>query len=529
MSLVTPIPQNTTIKAYRGVPWDNTLQDVRLFDNAAQRDAFFQGLLLGQWNNCSVVSVGKAIRVQAYYNNCLECNYLSFVNTQEGTTSRTIYAYVTSVNYVNVNTVEFVYEVDWIQTYLFDFQFENCLVEREHVNDDTFGKYVLDERLDTGEYVIQMQKEINYTPAVMMNVLKNNYTATTSSNLYQAGSTYIVPLTDTTDLATIANLLSEYNAVPERITYFGMAVAEMGTFLENSGESSFVAMDVVYSNGTFSNAIGESGYAPKNNKLLTYPYRFIMADNYNGQSVQYRWELNNPVGTGEAINHFEFKINGQAFPKPVMIIQPSAYRGALLTDDLTQEGLTYDNFPMVPYATDAFKAWVSEYGISRVANQAASVAGSSLSMVGNILSFNWGGVGQNALDMATTAINGAQEAYSHQLHSVQAHGGTGEAGIHFGMGNVGFRITQYGITAQRAKEIDDYFTRYGYRVDAVKTPNIRGRQYVNYVKCGRGRVAGNVAVDAKLQMERALTQGVSFWHINNIGGDITSNPIVATS
>lgn len=45
MSIVTPIPQNTVIKVYAGIPWDDTLRDVRLFDTSAQRDIYFNGKL----------------------------------------------------------------------------------------------------------------------------------------------------------------------------------------------------------------------------------------------------------------------------------------------------------------------------------------------------------------------------------------------------------------------------------------------------------------------------------------------------
>lgn len=524
MSLVSPVPQSTSIKLYKGIPWDSSMENIRWFSSQLQRNIYLGGKIAGTWDNCSVVNPGKSIRLQGLLNNMIDCNYMSFVNANLGTTSRTYYAWVISVDYVNAQTVEITYEIDWIQTYLFDFQFEACLVEREHVNSDEAGKWLMDEHLETGEYLIQSQHEQLYTPAVMVNVLKDNFTAAVVNNIYQAGVTYVCSLANSDGLAQIASLLEEYNAKPERITYFGMCVAEMGTFLESSGSSYFVDSFTVESTGTFT--AGSDSYTPHNKKLLTYPYRLLTADNYNGQSVQYRWELNNPVGTGGGINSMDFQVNGMGFPKPVLMIQPRTYRNSNVTEDLTQEGLSYDNFPMVAYATDAFKAWVSEFGVSRVASRAADVTTTSFSMVGNALSLNWGAIGGNMNSLAQSMIKDYQDVKSHQIHSVQAHGGTAEAGIHFGMGNVGFRVTQYGITPQRAREIDRYFDRYGYRVDTVKIPNITGRKYVNYVKCGNGHVAGNVATDAKLAMEKALTRGTAFWHVDNIDMELTDNPIV---
>lgn len=528
MSLVTPIPQNTTIKAYRGVPWDNTLQDVRLFDNAAQRDAFLQGLLLGQWNNCSVVSVGKAIRVQAYYNNCLECNYLSFVNTQEGTPARTIYCYVTSVNYINVNTVEFVYEVDWIQTYLFDFQFESTLVEREHVNDDTQGKWILEEGIEFGEYQVDNQKNYDFEPAVVINSTSENIAARVMDNMYIPGVTHVYKLSDPLAIDQLNNFLGSYNNVPERITSIFMGVEDMwtigitSTFFYKSFE-----MDEELTFKQVAGVATPGDYTPHNNRMLCYPYKLVTADNFNGSVSQYRWELFNTVGDGE------FMIIGSALPKPCMQLFPINYRKVQATSTQTntysQEGITFDNFPALNYATDTFKAWVSQYGSSFVVEKGASVVAQVVGMAASIGMGNVPGAVISATGLASTLASAAQEVKDHQIHSQQSHGNISGSGLHYANFEIGFRLTGYSISIEDAKRIDNYFTRYGYRVEQVKVPNIRGRQYVNFVKCARGRVAGNIAVDAKIQMERALEQGVSFWHVNNIGGDLTSNPIVATS
>ena len=36
----------------------------------------------------------------------------------------------------------------------FDITFKQCFVEREHVNDDTFGKHTVPEGLEYGEYIV---------------------------------------------------------------------------------------------------------------------------------------------------------------------------------------------------------------------------------------------------------------------------------------------------------------------------------------------------------------------------------------
>ena len=45
-------------------------------------------------------------------------------------------------------------ETDVWQSWMFDITFKNSFIEREHVNDDTFGLHTVPEGLDTGEYII---------------------------------------------------------------------------------------------------------------------------------------------------------------------------------------------------------------------------------------------------------------------------------------------------------------------------------------------------------------------------------------
>lgn len=528
MSLINPVPQNTIIKAYKAVPWDNSLKDIRLFDTPAQRDTFLNALLAGQWNQCSVVSVGKSIRVAAYYNNCIECNYLSFVNPQEGTKARTFYAYITSVNYVNVNTVEFTYEIDWIQTYLFDFVFEECLVEREHVNDDTMGKHVLEEGLEVGEYQVDYQQYMDFNPALVINVLPSNLVAQVPDNMYIPGYTRVFNVKSIDDRASLNAMLEMYNNTPERITTIFMGVLEMKPTNPMDPQSTFFHKTMHISEETSFNdsaaGPGATPYTPQNNKMLCYPYKLITADNYCGSVAQYRWENFNTPGSGD------FAIEGSALPKPAMQFFPIDYRKTASTAEqrntYEQEGLWYENFPAVNYATDSFRAWVSQYGTSFAVETAASVGLSLTTMAASIGTGNPMGAVSGAFGAVNAATSAYQEYKDHKLHSVQSHGGVSTSGLAYARDAVGFRITEYSISQDMAKRIDKFFTRYGYHVEEVKVPNIRGRRYLNYVRCSEALVAGNISVDAKLQMERALKQGTTFWHIDNMGGVITSNPIV---
>ena len=64
------------------------------------------------------------------------------------------YAFIKNVTYDNTGMSYIEIETDVWQTWMFDITFKNSFIEREHVNDDTFGLHTVPEGLDTGEYII---------------------------------------------------------------------------------------------------------------------------------------------------------------------------------------------------------------------------------------------------------------------------------------------------------------------------------------------------------------------------------------
>ena len=77
--------------------------------------------------------------------------------------------------------------------------------------------------------------------------------------------------------------------------------------------------------------------------------------------------------------------------------------------------------------------------------------------------------------------------------------------------------------------IDDYFTRYGYKIIRVVSPNITGRTYWNYVEIGANEDIGTGNVPTKYmdEINKACRRGVTIWHNHaNIGNFALNNTIV---
>ena len=87
-----------------------------------------------------------------------KCNYLMFVN--ESYEDKRMYAFITEVNWINNETCEIRYQMDYIQTFLFDIYNRNagtnhlptCWVERQHGYTDVIGDNIQPENVNLGEY-----------------------------------------------------------------------------------------------------------------------------------------------------------------------------------------------------------------------------------------------------------------------------------------------------------------------------------------------------------------------------------------
>lgn len=67
---------------------------------------------------------------------------------------------------------------------------------------------------------------------------------------------------------------------------------------------------------------------------------------------------------------------------------------------------------------------------------------------------------------------------------------------------------------------------FGYATHRVKNPNTGGRNAWNYVETKNAIVKGDVPDYAARKMEDILNNGVTFWHVNDIGNYTLDNRIV---
>lgn len=151
----------TNVRILADVPFSNDYKNTRWFTSSSNQYNWFNNktrvyemskvTFQGFRENKSYISV--SLRIDLLYN----ASYIMFQNADYG--NKWFYAFVTELEYKNVGTTYVHFEIDVLQTWMFDIKFQESFIVREHVklwNDDgTPTINTIDEGLSYGsEYDI---------------------------------------------------------------------------------------------------------------------------------------------------------------------------------------------------------------------------------------------------------------------------------------------------------------------------------------------------------------------------------------
>ena len=164
------VQPNSTIYLLAGVPIDKSYNYSLYFSARALQTQYFQGMVMqnGTFTNQQYTRVDRnTLRVAVCADDVINCNYVMFrnngtLNGNEKYANKWFYAFA-NVKYLNEYACEVEYEIDDIQTWMFDYEFEECFVEREHSATDVAGDNLQPEPVDTGELVAYSKYEADFT------------------------------------------------------------------------------------------------------------------------------------------------------------------------------------------------------------------------------------------------------------------------------------------------------------------------------------------------------------------------------
>ena len=498
-------------------------------------------------NECSFLRQDQAIEVQVPYGTALQANYIAFQNSDYS--NKWFFAFVDRVEYKGDRNTRIYYTVDEFSTWFDYWTPTTCFIEREHVNDDGIGKNTVPEQLETGEYV-----EGNLSPQTLWNfsatnnykfVLACNRLISEISNIASPATVSATPdgliylgFSDQTNLAKCINLFTD-KGHPDYIEYIfstpvdcwsstGLVTYDQGGSDEFSFYQYFSAYFYHDTTITTDNKLA-GNYTPRNNKLLTYPYRYMLASNECGGVAPYMYEYFTTTASGSTIETSPvFDLRGCGSVGCDIRIVPRNYKGKLNGWD---DGLTYGKMPVGLWSSDVFTNWLTTNGL----NLGAGAISSTLSIVEGVV-----GVvqGEGTVGLISSGINGifgtVCEVYKHKIAPDQIHGESNIGNLAFAGGHIKIVIHHKSIKPEFARIIDDYFDRFGYAIHRVKTPNQTGRQYWNFVKIGSGEIIGysnttiSVPPQSMLTINNIYRAGVTIWHNHdNIGNFSLNNAIIS--
>ena len=511
-----------------------------------------------------IEKANNRIVVSHPYSSTMYANYVAFKNPRFG--NKWIFAWVTDVKLINIGSTEITFEVDVWSTWYGAFNIGQAFIEREHVSDDTFGKHTIPEGLETGEYTIKSETDntelTDVCPVVACTVSPtdtpdgdNNipYRSSYCGNRLEALGYYIFKGTgmstyDGDDQSSAINafllrtsqtfgttdcVVSIFMAPKKMVgwtvegtwTNFGTLVYSYRNALDVFDHSSPVYTDYdkpfVFTDMEVTRPTAFGTYTPKNNKCYVYPYQFINLTNNNGGNVVYNYE-------DFSDNKPKFEVSGIITPSCSIRAVPKNYKGQTKAYN---DGLQGAKYPICSWTNDLFTNYMTQQGV----NLPIEIVKDIITMgAGAAAGLATGGAGLAiGIGVASSGANNIlsimQQVRQHSLVPPQARGNTNGADICASNSKITFTTQLIQVKEEYIKSIDAYFSRFGYKVNEVKTPNLNSRTQFNFIKVGGmdELVHGDIPSTDLEKINEICRKGVTIFHnYTNFGNYTISNPIV---
>lgn len=486
--IVTPQSQ---VKVLRAIPWNNDYKHTRWFNNANEQLTYMNSHVAFSFDDdFSYIREQNVIRVPRVADDLYNCNYLMYRNNGFGT--KWFFAFITDVKYVNTETTEISFEIDYLQTWLFDIVIGSCYVEREHVKSDAIGLHTVDEDLPTGEVFPMIVWErywdsdaggfkviVNYQPSLL-----GDFCGDDAIKYDSDANQYHPPMADY-DM----NEASSINGELKNSTFTGYKITNAYMFPKEFEHQQGDATSIDFTNTGiarptryFNPDIVTDYYDPKNNKLFVFPYTRLNVMSTDGHSQDYRWE---DFKDGTPV--FDLLSNGVNVPS--CELRPN-YLGHIRDRYHT---VPFNNFP---------KVQLGQFEELKAGNLMSRVASAIINPIGYI---------QKETESLTSHFSGTS-----------TEGGN----LDLSYETAGYVFAVYGIRSEYARIIDNYLTRFGYKVNCIKVPELTSRKYWNFVKTKECEIGGNAPTDALKRIQEMFNAGITLWHVNNVGSFTDDNPIV---
>ena len=492
---------------------ENDYKNQLTFSNANAQLNYFNSTIQHTFDNYTYIKKDNVVQVGKNIDEIIDCNYLFYKNM--GFTNKWYFCFITNMEYVNENCTKITFETDCYQTWLFQIEYKETFIEREHVNNDEIGLHTIPENLETGDYIsCKLQPTFYSIPETCFVVATTEQVTTgysTVNQLLPIGLYYY----GLTTLQGIKDLIKILDDKGKGDTVNSVFVALKDFFSDwkttdgiNGQISSSLRFD--YSNEievTKVNYLGND-YVPKNNKLLTFPFSFLQVSNHSGQIVNYNWEDFNLLNIAND-DKIKFSIKGTITPGGSMKAFPINYKNILNNYD---DNIVLGKLPIGAFNNDVYTNWLTQNGVNIGLNVLSSglqiESGLGMMTTANGALAGAGNVASGALSIANTLGS----IYQHSLIPDSVSGNVNCGDVNFTLGLTNLEFKRMSIKNEYAKIIDDYFSMFGYKVNTVKVPNITGRSNWNFVKTIDCNFDGDIPQTDLNIIKQMFNNGVTLWH-----------------
>lgn len=513
-------------------PLNNDYENQLTFADVNSQNTYFNSKIKFSFSEYTYIRKDNVIVVGKPIDEIIGCNYLFYKNV--GFTNKIYYCFITNMRYLSEDSTEISIETDVFQTFMFDITYNDCFVDREHVNDDTRGKHTYPEDVETGPYICNQHviddsmneiSELCYILSSSMTYLDD---IVNDKGIPNGGGVYNGIYSGTRyyrfdSASDVLNVLKIYDNHGQSDSINGLFMAPKILAPLNTEHTQEQMVNFSHEASTYllpiSNQSSLNGYIPKNNKLLCYPYNYLIASNNTGNSCVYEYE-NFTVNPG-------FKVYMALTPGCSIKLVPMNYRGI---DENPEYSINMGKLPICSYQNDMYTNWLTQNSINilgqNVSSDELNLGFSAMSALGDYLNAfgklnnmtdkNFKG---NILGAASDVLSGYQSIASalvsksrHEHIPAQTSGNLNSGDINTSSNSNCFHFYKMSIKQEYAKIIDSYFSMYGYKVATVKKPNITGRQNWNYIKTIGSNITGNIPQIYIDKINAIFNKGITLWH-----------------
>lgn len=561
------IGPSTTVRVCQSIPLDNTYTDTILFTSKSAQESYFASKTKKTYSGLTYQRLASnsstwAIFLEDVADYFYDCNYLCFQNGGFG--NKWLYAFISDILYINENCTAITFEIDVMQTWLFDFEIKKSFIERMHVADDTISRNLVEEDLnfmqryeyyyvensrlfegstrplDTdGEFddriiydsiiLVATSEDVDEEDEVLEGgLIQNTYQGLKyiGFNANDLGVGYCNAWLKRMNEGGKAGAINSISMVPSAgLTYSSGGNGKLNINIEdpngNVGEKEYL---INYSTL-------DDDYIPKNNKLFCWPYHFFSITTLDGQSYDYKYEdiiESDPV-PGTSTMKFKFKF---AFgTDPTYFMYPSYY---MKCNNNYDYGIKLSGFPKCNWNFGVWENYYAQQDTNITLSMIASMLGAGSAGAGTAaqgLTSKAGAGVSTAVGMLQAGIGAVQAGLSTfgglsvvKSQPDQSKGANNVGGVNYNMETMDFWIIHKRLHWGYVVKIDDYFTKFGYRVNSTGVPNLHTRKYWNYLKLDQPSVTGNMPVGDMRMIKQILSNGITFWHTTDVGNyDLNNN------